>query len=87
MKVQYYSAIFWGIVLSLIVLSLNFDSNEPKEECNQIIQVHRTATVTFEFCLDDCTVRYRDEWRDASMIEIRLFLSQRSDLSAFLKCK
>ena len=72
-KINLYSGIFWGVVLLLIVLALNPSVEPPEPECSEIVRVYRTATVTFDFCVPDSTVKYRDEWRRASKIETRLW--------------
>lgn len=76
-KINAYSGVFWGVVLAIVIIALYPPDPVFEEwECEQVVKVHRTATVTFDYCLDNDTVRYRDEWRDASMIEKRLLRQQ-----------
>lgn len=75
MKIQFYSALFWGIVLTLTVWYLTRE--EPIEiECHEIVQVWRTGTYSFSYCVDDDSVYYQGEWRQATFIEQRLFENQ-----------
>lgn len=73
MKIQFYSAIFLGLVLTLVVVYLSPNKEIIEPECREIVQVYRTATYTFDYCVDNDTVLYRDEWKPATFIEGRLY--------------
>lgn len=77
MKIQFYSAIFWGVVLSITVLYLTREEPYIEQiECKEVVSVQRTATLSIPYCVDSDSVYYQGEWRQATFIEQRLYQNQ-----------